>query len=172
MAFRIAAFALLLAALAYPAPALAGSVKASRKTTHLGVAPNRVVNVRTYSVPNDNTSGHLFYYDREISSPFSVPEGYSFVVTDVIVLPNAGALNATQQMFVLVELGFGRYFTAHYASAEVRHFALAGGLVVAGGTTPTARNIPDSTQACDVQMIGYFVKAEALAPGEPAFPAP
>jgi hypothetical protein len=139
---------------------------------HLGVAPNRVVNLRTYTLPNDNSGGALFYYDRDIQSPFSVPEGYSFVVTDVFILPNVGTLAANQQMFVYLSLGAGRDFGAHYASAEIRHFALAGGLVIPGGTTPTARNITDSTHDCDVQMLGYFVKAEALASGESPFPEP
>jgi len=170
MDFRSTALALLLAALVLPQPVAAGS--SGSKKTHLGVAPNRVVNLRTYTIPNDNSGGALFYYDREIQRPFSVPEGYSFVVTDVFILPDVGTLAANQQMFVYLSLGAGRDFGAHYASAEIRHFALAGGLVIPGGTTPTARNITDSTHACDVQMLGYFVKGAALAGGESPFPEP
>jgi hypothetical protein len=169
MASRYVASALLLATLVLAGPVAAGTN--GSKKAHLGVAPNRIVNLRTFGVPNDNSGGALFYYDRDSFSPFSVPEGYSFVVTDVFILPDVGSLADNQQMFVYVDLG-GRSFAAQYASAEIRHFALAGGLVVPGGATPTARNTTYSTHSCDVQMLGYFVRAEALASGEPAFPAP
>jgi hypothetical protein len=172
MVFRTAAVAFLLATLIFPRPGAAGSGSYGSKRTHLAVAPNRVVNLRTYGIPNDNTGGHQFYYDRYDTSPFSVPEGYSFVVTDLFILPDVGTLTTSQQMFVAVSFGSGRNFYAHYLSAEIRHFALAGGFVIAGGATPTARNITDSTHSCDVQMLGYFVKAEALADGESPFPAP
>lgn len=59
-----------------------------------------------------------------------------------------------------------------YAPAEDRHFALAGGLVIPGGIAPVARNTTNSSAPCDVQMLGYFVKAPGLAHGESPFPSP
>jgi hypothetical protein len=54
--------------------------------THLRVEINRIINIQTLNLPKDNTS-QPFYYDRQPGSPFSVPAGFSFVITDIIIQP-------------------------------------------------------------------------------------
>jgi hypothetical protein len=44
-----------------------------------------VASVASMAIPPDNTGGHRFYYDRQAASVFSVPPGWSFIVTDITV---------------------------------------------------------------------------------------
>lgn len=141
------------------------------KPTHLGVPPSQVVSVSTFSVPNNNSGGHTFFYDRNGAAPFAVPEGFSFVVTDLFIIP--ADLDPTNIYAVVVGLDNGEQRN-HFQMAlnpQGLHVALSGGLVIASGT-PTARNTTFSSTACDVKLLGYFVKGEALRGGESLFPVP
>jgi hypothetical protein len=146
-----------------------GAARAGAKKTHLGVPVKQIVNLRTENIPNDNAGGALFRYDRE-GDPFAVPPGFSFVVTDIFVDP-VSPPNTTDAYLVVVNLG-GRLFDAKFIGAETRHFPLAGGMVIPAAAIPDARNTTFSSGACEVQLLGYFVKGEGLAGGQALFPAP
>lgn len=161
---RILVCLALAAALLAPAAALAAA-----KKTHLGVPSKQVVNLSTSQVPNDNSGGSLFRYDRE-GDPFAVPPGYSFVVTDVLVHP-ANPANTTDVYLVVLNFG-SRLFEAKFIGSELRHYQFAGGMVINAGAVPDARNTTSSSAPVDVQLLGYFVKGEGLDGGEGLFPVP
>jgi hypothetical protein len=147
------------------------SVGKGGKKTHFGVPPSLVVNISTESVPNNNAGGANFYYDRNtLAGPFTVPEGYSFVVTDIFIEP--ADLNAANDYLVVVGLNTGesRSMSIFALEPEQRHVAFSGAMIMSSGT-PTARNTTFSTTACDVRILGYFVKGEGLDGGESPFPA-
>jgi hypothetical protein len=56
---------------------------------------------------------------------------------------------------------------AGYIGANTQHYALAGGLVVPEGADLRARNLPDSADSVDVQLLGYIVNEPGLAVGAP-----
>jgi len=144
---------------------LPGSVRAGK--THLGVGPNLIAKIETEDIPNDNSAGHPFRFDRE-GDPFVVPPGFSFVVTDVIV-HNFGPPNPTDVFLVVVDLG-GRLYTTEFFGTQTHHDALTGGYVVTEGAVPDARNTPTSTAHCQVEMLGYFVKGKGTPGGSSPFP--
>ena len=109
---------------------------------------NQVVNLRTQDIPNDNVGGALFRYDRE-GAPFAVPEGFSFVVTDILIHPE-DLPNTTSVYLVVVNLG-GRFFQASLVGSETRHYELAAGMVIKGGTVPEAKNTTFSSNPCEVR---------------------
>ncbi len=61
---------------------------------HLNAPQRKMVFLSSFTIPNDNSGGHQFFYDRQPTAPFSVPQGWSFIVTDIIVYasPLAGPL--------------------------------------------------------------------------------
>jgi hypothetical protein len=46
-----------------------------------------LVNVESFCIDNEINNDVRFYYDRRLESPFVIPEGYSFVVTDIVAYP-------------------------------------------------------------------------------------
>jgi hypothetical protein len=139
------------------------------KPTHLGVPPDRVVNVVTAVLPNNNVGGHLFSYDSDNGGPtFAVPAKMVFVVTDILIrpqpIPFPGTAAASDLYLVVVNLGpqGSRIFTAQFTG--LGHFAqsFSGGFVIQGGTQPTARNTTFSAHGVVVQMLGYFLDGEAI----------
>jgi hypothetical protein len=135
--------------------------------THVGVKANQVVSLSTSLIPNDNSQGHPFRYDRG-PVPFAVPAGFAFVVTDIVVEPNAGTLSAADRIFVLIDAG-DRFFSMDYLGGGTRHYPLAGGIVVPAGETLSGRNTTFSTHGVDVRILGYFVKGAGLPFGESPF---
>ena len=123
--------------------------------------------------PNNNT-GNKFFYDRVASSPFQVPKGWSFVVTDIILYasPVAGPIPDPNR-FVLVFVGFTngeeRSFQAAIRGDETKHFPLSGALVIPAGHEPTFRNTTFSNSHAEAKLLGYFVHSPGLAPGEKVF---
>jgi hypothetical protein len=162
---RRAAFCLFLLAVALAPDA----ARAGGKKTHLGVPANQIVNLQTQNIPNDNAGGALFRYDRE-GDEFFVPAGYSFVVTDIFILPS-NLPNTTDAYLVVVNLG-GRLFQAQFIGAQTQHYDLGGGMVIKSGSVPEARNTTFSSYACEVKLLGYFVKGEGLPGGEALFAVP
>jgi len=142
----------------------------SGKKTHLGVPPSQIVNLHTQTLLNDNSGGNTFFYDRMGSSEFIVPPKYSFVVTDVILAPND--LSETDDYLVVVNIGpnGSRTFAVRSVNQRELHFAFTGGMVMPSGHTPTARNTTFSTNSCEIQLLGYFVKGKALDEGESPIP--
>jgi hypothetical protein len=147
------------------------SVGKGGKKTHLGVPPSQVVNISTFSVPNNNAGGAPFFYDRNSNSPFTVPEGFSLVVTDIFIEP--ADLSAANDYLVVIGLDGGESRTMSIFALEPqdRHVAFSGAMIMSSGA-PTARNTSSSTTACDVRILGYFVKGEGLDGGESLFPEP
>jgi hypothetical protein len=162
--FRVRLLAAVLAAAPLTAPfsALAGG------KTHLGVKPSQVVSISTTLLANDNSVGHAFGYDRG-PVPFSVPAGFSFVVTDVVLHPEVATLTGTERFKVLIDTG-DRFFSLDHLGPETRHYPLAGGIVVPSGASLTARNTTFSTHSAEVRVLGYFVKGAGLPFGESPFP--
>jgi hypothetical protein len=159
------ALLLILALTAAPAFAATG-----KKTTHLGVPPRQVVMIHTLNLPKDNSS-FPFLYDRLDFNvgEVTVPEGWSLVVTDIFVHPNTFNDPNLYTLAVFTAAN-GRTLTMEFKGSAPHHVSLGSGLVVPGGMTPTARNLPDSTGGVEMQLMGYFVKAPGLQLGESPFP--
>jgi hypothetical protein len=147
------------------------SASAAGKKTHLGVPPNQIVNLSTFELPPDGTAG-TFFFDRVSlgTDGVTVPEGFSFVVTDVLVHPADFNDPSAVYLAVLSASADGRSITFQLAGTALHHFALAGAFVIASGATPQVRNTSSSTGPLEVQLLGYFVKAEALRRGDSPFP--
>jgi hypothetical protein len=141
--------------------------------THLNVTSRQIVNLSTECI-STSTPERLFqpfYYDRRATVPFPViPQGFSFVITDIniTVCPNRFFPNSTDYYFAVVNIGDGsRQFTVDFHRSFARHYSLAGGLVVPEGIALTASNAPSSSDALNVQVLGYFVRGPGLSEGEP-----
>lgn len=148
-----------------------GGGKKKPGKTHLAVPVNHIVHVETFSVDNDNTGGHGFFYDRGSNSPFLVPDGFSFVVTDVFVEPESVGVNDSRYYLAVIGLapGEARSFTARFGGTATYHAAFSGGMVIPGGTQPTARNTTFSSTDIGVRMLGYFVEGDGLPPDTAPF---
>jgi hypothetical protein len=154
---RCLAFAVLLGVVVVLA---ATSASAGGKKTHVGGNSSQILNLVTSVVPNDNSGGHTFQSDY--SGPtFSVPEKYSFVVTDISVLPQ-GSFAPTENYLVVINIdnGGSRLFIAQFTGGGGFYQSLTTGLVMPAGTTPTARNTISSSNSVSVQLRGYYVKGE------------
>ena len=140
--------------------------------THLNVPVGNIVNLVTMQLNNNNTAA-LFYYDRQPGSEFNVPQGYSFVVTDIIVNPeNSKPILPDQYYLVVVTIDGGRSFTVR-CNGYTAHYPLSGGLTIPpskGHCDPiiklNARNTTFSTGPVEVQLLGYFIKGVALERGK------
>jgi hypothetical protein len=139
--------------------------------THLNVNSGQIVNLSTQCLTNDNTGGHTFTYDRQ-SNPFTVPKGFSFIITDIIIMPCQHLPNETDRFLVVVTIGGGRLFSAGYLGAITKHYHLTSGLVVPEETSLEGRNTTFSSDLVDVQLLGYFVRGSGLSVGEPFSPKP
>lgn len=149
------------------APAIGSGAKKKGKRTHLGVLAADIANVETFQVPNNNSSGHSFFYDRQ-SVPFTVPAGYSFVVTDLFVEPTGTTVNDAKYYLVVIETG-SRSFVAQFGGSATHHVAFNGGFVIPGGSAVSARNTTSSSTPVGVRMMGYFVAGEVPATGTAPF---
>jgi len=136
--------------------------------THLGTSVDRLANLVTMQL-NNNNSAQPFFFDRQAGSPFSIPTGYCFIITDVFVIPQVTSFAANQFYLVVITADGGRSIEVR-CDGRTRHLPLTGGLVVPGPTTPSpggkgldARNTTFSTGPVEVQVLGYFEK-EAVGP--------
>lgn len=147
------------------------SAQYDKRTTHLNVRVGEIVNLETFCLPNDGTSG-LFWYDRS-SVPFDIPQGHSFVVTDIIAQPFCtGSPDPDARWHLVVEGSLGRSFEVAFRGDSIVHYALSGGIAYTSDNVPAVRTIRDpalSTGSIEIQVLGYFVKGNALAPSTPRF---
>ncbi|HEX4543310.1 MAG TPA: hypothetical protein VH114_09085 [Candidatus Acidoferrum sp.] len=137
--------------------------------THLGVSVDRLTNLVTMQLKNDNTS-QPFYFDRQAPAPFSIPTGFCFIITDVFVNPEITSFTGSQFYLVVVTADGGRSITVR-CDGRTAHLRLTAGLIVPGPKTPSpgskgldARNTTFSTGPVEVQLLGYFEK-EPVGPG-------
>lgn len=148
-------------------------VKDSRRSiTHLNVNVREIVSLESFCISPDNGINNKFYYDRQHSRPFAIPEGYSFVVTDIIAHPACyiGQGNSNDFYLALVEGPAAvRSFTIKLRGDAVKHYALNGGITYTSGNEPRPRNTSFSANRMEIQVLGYFVIGNALDPGEPRF---
>jgi len=132
-----------------------------------------IVNLVTMQVPNNNAA-QPFYFDRQPTAAFSVPSGYSFVITDVFVNPEVTSFAANQFYLVVVTVDGGRSITIR-SDGHTRHIVLGSGLVVPAPSTPSpgakgldVRNTTFSTGPVEVQLLGYFARvATGIGVGQP-----
>jgi hypothetical protein len=145
--------------------ALAGaSASAGGKKTHLGVPVGQILNLSTQDVPNDNTGGHTFSYDYN-GPPFVVPQGYSFVTTDIQIIPAIAGFSPTDEYLTVIyfDAVAGRFLPAAFLGAHYNQ-SFEAGFVMSAGTSPTVSNTSVSANPVVVQLQGYLVKGTALPP--------
>lgn len=141
--------------------------------THLNVQPKKMVALSSMGIAPKNEVGNKFFYDRDSAAEFTVPKGWSFVVTDIIVYatPTQEGPIPNPNRFVFVVISFTnageRTFQATILGDETKHFPLSGAFVVPAGHEPQFRNTTFSNSHAQGQLLGYFVQAEGLGPGEP-----
>jgi hypothetical protein len=122
-----------------------------------------IVNLVTMQLPNNNAA-QPFYFDRQVTAPFAVPPGYSFVITDIFVNPEVTKFVPGQFYMVVVTVDGGRSITVR-RDGRTAHLALSTGLVVPEPSTPSpgskgldVRNTTFSAGPVEVQLLGYFVR--------------
>ena len=144
--------------------------------THLGVHQQRIVHASSFTIANDNDGGNQFWYDRHHPSLLTVPDGWAFIVTDVMVEPSPVSGEGIQDSdrFILAVISFDnqgyRTFLARFTGDSNQHYPFSGGYVIPGGHTPTFRNTTLSTCHAEASLLGYFVEGSALNPGQAAVP--
>jgi hypothetical protein len=144
--------------------------------THLNVTSRQIVYLRTNCVHNTapENQNQRFFYDGGNVAFTTVPQGFSFVVTDIIIDASVCS-TSLDRFFITVEFGrgggLGRRFVAAFTGEIIHHYALAGGLVVSEGGTLTASNAVFSSGGAFVQVLGYFVRGPGLQEFHP-FPFP
>jgi hypothetical protein len=137
-----------------------------------GIPVNRIANLETAQLSNDNTV-NPFFFDRDFNTPFNIPKDYSFVITDIIVNAEVTNFTAAQFFLIVITIDGGRSITVRCNGATT-HLPLQIGLVVPGPTVPSpgtkglwARNTSFSNGPVSIQVMGYFVTgATALAAGQ------
>jgi hypothetical protein len=139
--------------------------------THLNGTSRQIVNLSTFCVANTppNNIQQPFFYDRG-DVPFTkVPQGFSFVITDIIIEPCATLprLEGTFLAFVTIGHTESRRFAAGFTGPFPKHYALTGGLVVPEGEPLTGDNSTFSSDAVNVKVLGYFVRGLGLPEREP-----
>lgn len=150
------------------APSAADAAGKPAKKAQFAADVNALANLQTFQVPNDNSGGHVFYYDRQFNAPFgTVPEKLAFVVTDVFI--HVSSFNPNNLYLVVINFGNGRSFSSSFTGQSTQHYALSGGWVIPGGHAPSARNTTFSDGPIEVRLVGYFVKGPGPAPGEVLF---
>ena len=146
--------------------------------THLNVPVGQIVFLSTMCVAPTNVR-RPFFYDRSESLPFAVPNGFSFVITDLILEHcSVDPETTNQQTLAILDIGHGsRFFSAGFLGAETKHYPFAGGLVVPEGTEVAGRVVGGrdtahlASTAIEFKVLGYFVQGHGLAENEP-FAAP
>lgn len=131
--------------------------------THVGVPVDRLVVLQTSQVYSGVPSG--LYYDGFFNAPFSVPEGYAFVATDVIVNPLVGTTEPMVYGYMNVD-GFLRYPIQHVGKGMSVH-GLGTGLVFRPGNDPRVYAYSSSVGTFQVTITGYFVQGNARPAGVP-----
>jgi hypothetical protein len=141
--------------------------------THTNVLPNRMVALSSMTVSPDNSLGHLFFYDRNENSPFLVPRGWSFVVTDIIIFPATTGQIPNPNRFVLAVVSFtngsDRVFEVAVTGDQTVQYGLTGAYVIPAGHAPQFRNTTFSNSTAEAKLLGYFVQAVGLNPGQVVF---
>jgi hypothetical protein len=139
------------------------------RITHLNVRVREIVQLDTFCISQDGAR-HPLYFDRS-SDQFEIPEGYSFVVTDINVYPALCEANVdagTRWLFSLEGLD-GRYFQVSFRGDTTMHYGFTSGIAYGPDNVPAVRMIRDpalNTGLLDVQVLGYFVRGQA----RPVFP--
>lgn len=141
--------------------------------THLNVHQRKIVQLATHTIENNNIGAHPFYYDNS-ATVFSVPKGWSFLVTDIFIFssPLQGPIpDPGRFIFGVINFSnFGdRIFEGAVLTDATGHFPLSGAYVIAAGHAPTFRNTSFSTSHAKARLLGYFVEGNGLQPGETPF---
>jgi hypothetical protein len=141
--------------------------------THLNVHQRKIVHLATHTIQNNNIGAHPFYYDSS-ATVFSVPKGWSFLVTDIFLFssPVQGPIPDPDR-FILGVINFSnfgdRIFEGAVLTDATGHFPLSGAYVIPAGHAPTFRNTSFSTSYAKARLLGYFVAGNGLQPGEVPF---
>jgi hypothetical protein len=137
-----------------------------RRVTHLNVLVGEIVNLESFCVAQDGGTSPLIY-DRS-SKPLVIPSGYSFVVTDIIAYPFCtGSPDANARWHFILEGPKARRFVGQFRGDSTTHYALSGGLAYTSDNVPAIRMVRDpvlSLGSIDMQVLGYFVRGNAIAP--------
>lgn len=124
--------------------------------THLGVPVTRILSLESGGArtPDDDAR---FFIDGPSSGagPFSVPEGWSLVVTDISVHGPLVVNDMNLPVTVLFSESGHRRFSTHVHVRESCHHRLGAGIVVPSGASPRVRAPADEIM---VQLLGYLVE--------------
>ncbi len=138
---------------------------ASASITHLNVEVGELRYLSSYCLNNDNSLTDKFYFDRS-SNELAIPEGYSFVVTDVFAFPGGCPTLASTSDRWLAVIDGPRTFVIQFRGDSMQHYPLSGGLAYAHGDEPAPRNTGSSSGSLQITLIGYFVEGDAPSYGE------
>jgi hypothetical protein len=139
-----------------------------KRVTHLNVQVGEIVNLSTFCAFQDGQIYPLFYDRAE--PQLTIPKGWSLVITDVIVtMCNFDAGQEARWDFVLQGTD-ARSFTISFRGDTTKHYQFSGGLAFSADNLPAVRSLrTTNTSGANVQVLGYFVKGNALPPGAPRF---
>jgi hypothetical protein len=137
---------------------------ATPEKTHVGVEVGRLAVLQTNQVHSGVPS--TLYYDGFWNAPFSVPEGYAFVATELIFNPvPGGTIEPVVNGYMIVD-GFLRYPIQQEGRGMTAH-GLGSGIVFRPGNNPTVYAYSSNVGSFEVTITGYFVEGEARPAGLP-----
>src|ERR1700730_3062268 len=144
-------------------------VNVLRHQTRTSVETDHIAMLRTVVVPNNNTP-FGFNYDANETVPFGpVPEGFSFVITGVNIIPEGIPISASDQYLVVVTVGGSRFLTSRFIGAS-QTYHLTTGLVIPAQQNVDVRNTTFSSNPIVVELFGYFAKGSGLPIATPFSP--
>ena len=124
--------------------------------THLGVPVTRLLSLESGGARTPDEEAR-FYIDGPAagSGPYSVPDGWSLVVTDISVLGPLVVNDMNLPVTVMFTDDGHRRFSTHVHVRESCHHRLGAGIVVPSGASPRVRAPADEVT---VQLLGYLVE--------------
>ncbi len=134
--------------------------------THMGVDVDRMYVFETSQVSPQN-SGSSFYVDGYWQSPLTVPVGYSFVVTDVLVRPLLGGTPGGEVVHGRIDINGYFRFPIQQLGSDVHSYSLTTGFVLRAGDTPWVNAYSSATNTFFVTIMGYYIEGDARVPGVP-----
>ncbi len=109
-----------------------------------------------------------FFYAQRPQTPFQVPDGFAFVIQDIIMIGQAEPKRlATEGSTIWVRMDDKPLYEARFIG-PMQHASFTSGLVIPAGKDVSAMNWSFHSYLVEVQLLGCFVDLRGQNAGQPA----